>query len=195
MGADHRSPHPRCVRVVVLLLALAGCTSERGSSAPSSSASDSITSPGADPTTTASTTTPTTTTTTTTPTTTLPPTTTTTLPIVTAGGIVKVANASGVNGAASRLSTELAAIGFDMRDPVDAAGIDKDLALSKVYVKSGSEEVAASIARLMGGVEVFRMPTPAWIKGGTEGLGDATVLVMLGHDLAGAPDDLPGYSG
>ncbi|MEQ1702312.1 MAG: hypothetical protein ABMA25_19550 [Ilumatobacteraceae bacterium] len=45
--------------------------------------------------------------------------------------------------------------------------------------------MAESISRLMGGLPISRMPTPAWINGGTAGLGDATVLVMLGHDLAG----------
>lgn len=142
----------------------------------------------AEPTTTtaATTTTSSTTTTSTTTTTTLPPT-TTTAPPVTSPGIVKVANASGVDGAAGQLSNELAALGFQMRDPTNGAGQDDDLQVSKVYVLPGSEPVAYSIARLMGGLEVLPMPTPAWIRGGTENLGDATVLVMLGHDHAGQP--------
>lgn len=104
-----------------------------------------------------------------------------------AGGIVKVANASGVDGAAQRITDELAALGFTTNGPTNAAGIDEDLAESKIYVIAGSEAVAQSVSRLMGGIPVSRMPTPAWIKGGTAGLGDATVLVMLGHDLAGVP--------
>lgn len=104
-----------------------------------------------------------------------------------AGGIVKVANASGVDGAAQRITDELAALGFTTNGPTNAAGIDEDLAESKIYVTAGSEAVAQSVSRLMGGIPVSRMPTPAWIKGGTAGLGDATVLVMLGHDLAGVP--------
>jgi hypothetical protein len=99
-------------------------------------------------------------------------------------GIVKVANASGVDGAAGGLTAELAALGFDTRDATNAAGIDEDLDVSKIYVIGGSEPVAQSISRLMGGIEVLRMPTPAWITNGTAGLADATVLVMLGHDLA-----------
>ena len=122
----------------------------------------------------------------TTTTTTLPPT-TTTEPLIVEGGIVKVANASGVDGAARSLTGELAALGFTTRDGTNAAGIDEDLETSKIYVIAGSEPVAESVSRLMGGLPVVRMPTPAWIKGGTAGLGDATVLVMLGHDLAGTP--------
>lgn len=115
--------------------------------------------------------------------TTLPPT-TTTIPLITEGGVVKVANASGVDGAAGSLTAELAALGFATSDATNAAGIDKDLDASKIYVVSGSEAVAESISRIMGGLPISPMPTPAWIKGGTAGLGDATVLVMLGHDLA-----------
>ena len=98
-----------------------------------------------------------------------------------------VANASGVNGAAKALTQELAALGFATREGTNAAGMDEELATSKIYVIAGSEAVAHSVSRLMGGVPVERMPTPAWIKGGTAGLGDANVLVMLGHDLAGTP--------
>ena len=101
------------------------------------------------------------------------------------GGIVKIANASGVDGAAGRLTDEFATLGFTTGGATNAAGIDEDLDVSKIYVIAGSEAVAESVSRLMGGIAVSRMPTPAWIKGGTAGLGDATVLVMLGHDLAG----------
>lgn len=101
------------------------------------------------------------------------------------GGIVKVANASGVNGAAGELTDAFAALGFTTAGPTNAAGIDEDLAESKIYVIAGSEAVAASVSRLMGDLPVSLMPTPAWIKDGTAGLGGATVLVMLGHDLAG----------
>ncbi len=117
-------------------------------------------------------------------TTTLPPT-TTTAPIVTSPGVVKVANASGVDGAAGVLTDEFKALGFDTRKATNGAGIDEDLKVSKVYVVPGSEDVARSISRLMGGIEVLPMPTPAWITGANENLADATVLVMLGHDLAG----------
>lgn len=169
----------RCALVGLLMVVPVACKSSRN---PGTTATSSAT------TTTSSTTTSSTTSTTTT--TTMPPTTmppTTTEPLATEGGIVMVANASGVNGAAKALTQELAALGFATREGTNAAGIDEELATSKIYVIAGSEAVAQSISRLMGGVPVERMPTPAWIKGGTAGLGDANVLVMLGHDLAGTP--------
>lgn len=101
------------------------------------------------------------------------------------GGVVKVANASGIDGAAGVLTDELAALGFDTRKATNGAGIDADLDLSKIYVVAGSEEVAKSVSRVMGGIEIFPMTTPAWITGANENLADATVLVLLGHDLAG----------
>ena len=119
------------------------------------------------------------------PTTTVPPTTTTTEPLVTEGGIVMVANCSDVNGAARLLTDELAANGFQTRKATNGAGIDNSLEATKIYLIPGSEAVARSLSRLLGGVELFQMPTPVWIKDGTAGLGDANVLVMLGHDRAG----------
>ncbi len=165
--------------VLVGLLALTACSSNVGNASPTTD------SPTTDAVATTSTTLPSTTTSTTT-TTTLPPT-TTTEPIVTTPGIVRVANASGINGAAGVLSDELAAVGFDTRKATNAAGIYENLDASLIFVIPGSEAVAQSISRLMGDIEVRPMTTPAWITGGTEGLGDATVLVMLGHDRAGTP--------
>ena len=166
----------RCALVTTLVVAapvLVACRSEYNTGAPTTPVTTSTT----------STTTTSTTTTTTATTTTLPPT-TTTLPIITEGGIVKVANSSGVDGAAGRLTDELAALGFETRRATNGAGPDDDLAVSKIYVRPGAEPVAESISRLMGGLEVLPMPTPAWISGGTANLADANVLVMLGHDLA-----------
>lgn len=101
--------------------------------------------------------------------------------------MVKVANASGINGAAAYLTDELAKLGFQTRGATNAAGPDENLDASKIYVVPGAEAVARSVAALMGGVAILPMPTPAWITGANEGLGDATVLVMLGHDKAGTP--------
>jgi hypothetical protein len=114
-------------------------------------------------------------------------TTTTTIPLVTAGAAVKVANASGVPRAAAALSTQLAGLGFTMGEPVNAAGWEEQLDLTKVYAREESRGVAESVARMLGGVPIERMPTPAPIDGATVGLGEATVLVMLGADLAGEP--------
>ena len=45
----------------------------------------------------------------------------------------------------------------------------------------------------MGGIPSASMPTPAPIVDATAGLGDATVLLMLGKDLADVtPPGLPG---
>jgi hypothetical protein len=173
-----------------------GCSSERLRSAVDNPASVTTT---ADPTTlppatTTATTTPATTSTTTTSTTsTLPPTTTsTTIPLVTDGAVVLVANASGVNGAAAKLAADLEARGYRTNGAVNAAGIEDDLDVSKIYFLPAGEAAARSLADVMGGLVVAPMPTPAWIEGATAALGDTTVLVMLGHDLAGAT--IPGIS-
>jgi hypothetical protein len=114
-------------------------------------------------------------------------TTTTTIPLVTAGAVVKVANASGVPRAAAALSTLLSGLGFTLAEPVNAAGWEEQLDVTKVYARDESRAVAESVARMLGGVAIERMPTPAPIDGATVGLGEATVLVMLGADLAGQP--------
>ena len=166
----------RCATVSALVLVPMACKSSRDAQVTTSAAA-STTSTSFSASTTTSTSTSTTSTT-------LPPT-TTTMPLVTEGGVVKVANASGIDGAAGQLTAELAALGFATSGATNAAGIDKDLDASKIYAVSGSEAVAESVSRIMGGLPISPMPTPAWIKGGTAGLGDATVLVMLGHDRAG----------
>lgn len=134
-------------------------------------------------TTTSSTTSTSTTSTTTTTTTTLPPT-TTTEPLVVTPGFVKIANASGVQGAANTIGNELTAKGFTLRDPTNGVAAYAKLKVTVIFVVPGSEAVAASVSRLLGGVEVRPMTIPAWITDGTAGLGDATVLVMLGSDRA-----------
>jgi hypothetical protein len=130
---------------------------------------------------------PSTSSTSTTSTSTTSTTTTTTIPLVTAGAVVKVANASGVPRAAAALSTLLSGLGFTLAEPVNAAGWEEQLDDTKVYARDESRAVAESVARMLGGVAIERMPTPAPIDGATVGLGEATVLVMLGADLAGQP--------
>ncbi|MDO8363728.1 MAG: LytR C-terminal domain-containing protein [Actinomycetota bacterium] len=174
----HRSFFARIALIALVVAVPLACTSSRaGISATTTVATTSTSS---------STSSTSSTSTSTTTTTTLPPT-TTTMPLVTAGGVVKVANASGINGAARQLTDSLAALGFVTRDATNAAAVDEDLDTSKIYVIAGAEAVAESISYLMGGIPIERMPTPAWISGGTANLGDANVLVMLGHDLAGTP--------
>jgi hypothetical protein len=134
----------------------------------------------------------TTSTTTTTTTTTIPPTTTTTSPLVVDNAVVMVANASGVDGAASTLLAEFAARGYATAKAVNAAGLEEELDNSKVYYLADGEAAARSISAVMGDLVVAPMPTPAWIVGATEALGEANVLIMLGRDLAG--DRIPGIS-
>lgn len=116
-------------------------------------------------------------------TTTLPPT-TTTEPLVLTGAIVMVANCSSRNGAAGALSEDLAAFGFTMGPATNGVGPDNKLATSKIYAKPGSEDVANTLSRLLDDIPVLRMPTPAWVTGGTEAIGATSILVMLGNDLA-----------
>jgi hypothetical protein len=96
-----------------------------------------------------------------------------------------VANCSKINGAAGGLTVEFKRLGFTTRAPTNGVGPDGDLKVSKIYVVKGSEKVAKSVSTLMGGIAILPMPTPAWITDANVGLADATVLVMLGHDLAG----------
>lgn len=93
-----------------------------------------------------------------------------------------VANASRVPGAAQRLTTKLGNVGFVMATPVNAAGSDERLDVTRIYARDVTDPVARSVSRVMGGAEVLRMPTPVPVETGLAG--DATVVVMLGRDLA-----------
>lgn len=103
--------------------------------------------------------------------------------------MVRVANSSGRQGAATKLSEALSARGFTVAPPTNGFGPDARLDTTKVYAMVGSEDVARSLSRVLGGVAVSPMPIPAWIDGGTAALGTTTILVMLGRDLANR--DLP----
>lgn len=124
------------------------------------------------------------TTTTEAPTTTAAPT-TTTIPIITEGAVVLIANTTKINGAAAKLSNQLAKVGFHLADPTNGAGSEEFTDTTHIYVLPGGEAVAGSLALILGGVAVTKMPVPAPITAATAGLGDATVLIMLGKDLAG----------
>ncbi len=106
------------------------------------------------------------------------------------GGVVIVANASGIDGAASSLGDTLAGLGFQTVRATNAAGYEGKLNTSKVYFSGEGYPSAYSIAQLMGGVAVAPMPTPPPISNALEGLHGANVIVMLGSDLAG--EALPG---
>jgi len=111
--------------------------------------------------------------------------TTTTNPIVTEGAVVLVANATKVNSGGAKMSKLLGDLGFHMATPTNGAGSEEVVSVTHIYVLPGGEAVAQSLAIVFGGVAVAKMPVPAPITLATAGLGDATVLVMLGKDFAG----------
>jgi len=112
----------------------------------------------------------------------------TTIGLVFDGATVVVANASTTNHAAAAFSQALQKAGFTMGAATNAVAPELKLSTSKVYYVAGGQAaaVAASVAHSMGaGVTTAVMPASPPIKGGD--LKGATVLVMLGSDLAGQP--------
>ncbi|MEO7370837.1 MAG: LytR C-terminal domain-containing protein [Ilumatobacteraceae bacterium] len=175
----------------VVATALTGCTFGPDATKSTTTTSSSTTSTSTSTTTTIPPTTSTSTTSTTTTTTIPPTTTTTTIPLITEGAVVIVANASGVTGAAALLTQELTAAGFHMMGATNSAGVEEKLDGTKVYFLPAGTDVAASIGRALGGIPVTPMPTPVSITGGPARLGDATVVVMLGKDIANNKPILP----
>jgi len=112
---------------------------------------------------------------------------TTAVPNVTAKVIV--ANASGMKGAARAATDALTQVGFTMGDPTDAFGAEKVIAATKVYYVAGSEATAASVAQMFSTptsqIVTAALPAVVPVVGAT--IGDATVLVMIGTDLANKP--------
>jgi hypothetical protein len=126
-------------------------------------------------------------------------TTTTEPPLVLEGATVIVANASGVPQSAGAMTTELASVGFTMGTATNAT--QSGLATSLVYYDpaiAAAQDVANSVARVMGGLAVESVPDPIPVEGGS--LNGAGVLVMLGTDAAGkslaeiAPTESPTVS-
>jgi hypothetical protein len=124
------------------------------------------------------------------PTTTLPPTTTTTVPVVqfvTDGAVVAVANASGINGAAGRLTDRLAVAGYEMTTATNSSDAVSNIQVTKIYFDpsvEAAEAVAQSLKVTLGGgsIEVLEIEIPAPTESGD--LGDASVLVLMGNDVA-----------
>lgn len=104
---------------------------------------------------------------------------------------VLVANASGVPGSAAQMTTALQAQQFVVTQPLNADPAAGKLTTTLVYYVPGFESQATLVADVLGGVQILPVPTPPPVEGGT--LGEATVLVMLGTDLAGKllPGALP----
>lgn len=117
------------------------------------------------------------------------PTDSTTLPRT--GYKVMVANASGVTGSAGQMSTALQAQQFIVTQPTNAAETVGKQTATKVYYVAGYESGAAAVAQVLGGVPIEAVPMPPPVESGE--LGEATVLVVLGTDLAGKllPGALP----
>lgn len=118
-------------------------------------------------------------------TTTVAATTTTTVALVTEGASVMVANASGINGAAGRMSVALEEVGFTV--VAAANSTESQLSISKIYydpANPDAEAVADSVQAVLGGgdIPVEEIVEPPPVDTGT--LGDATVLVAMGNDTA-----------
>ena len=98
---------------------------------------------------------------------------------------VQVANASKVSGSAGELTTQLQGRGFIVQPAVNSSEITPKQTATVVYFIAGSEDAAALIATTLGGVPTAAMPDPIPTESGA--VGEATVLIMLGTDIAGKP--------
>lgn len=122
----------------------------------------------------------------TTTTTTVPTTTTLAqLELVTEGATVVVANASGINGSAGRMTDALAIVGFTTGTATNSS--EGQLNTSKVYYDPENENakaVAESLREALGGgdIEVLELAVPAPTSDGE--IGDASVLLAMGNDTA-----------
>ena len=92
---------------------------------------------------------------------------------------VIVANASGIDGAASRLTTNLKAKGYNAAQPTNAS---QNVSTTAVHFVAGYEAEAKAVAAAFGAPAsaVAPMPSPPPISN----LASAHVLVLLGPDLA-----------
>lgn len=106
----------------------------------------------------------------------------------TTGFKVQVVNAAGVSGAGGDMTVALGGIGFIVQPALTKSDATPKQTVTKVYYFAGYEAAAASVAAALGGVETAPMPDP--IPSETGNIGEASVLVLLGTDLAGKP--LPG---
>lgn len=183
---DHRSPSTSpsrrrslgastaaCVGAFVLLVAACGGDDDAESPASTSAPSQTVT---IAPTSTLA---PTTTVATTT--TTLPP-----LELVTDGATVVVANASGVDGAAGRMSDAIAIAGFSIGDATNSS--EGQISTSKIYYdpdNANALAVANSLREALGGgdIEVLELTVPAPL-GDPDALGDASIILAMGNDTA-----------
>jgi hypothetical protein len=130
------------------------------------------------------------------PTTTVVPVTTTLPPLVlvTEGATVVVANASGIDGAAGRMTDALAAVGFTTGTATNSS--EGQLATTKIYFSPdnvNAKAVADSLREALGAgaIEVLELAVPAPTDDGE--IGDGSILVAMGNDTADKPlDELQG---
>jgi hypothetical protein len=104
---------------------------------------------------------------------------------VTEGATVIVANASAAGGEAQNMQDAIAELGYSVTEEATSDTNAEPLEESVVYYATGPAQiqaVAQSVARDLGGLAVQPMPQTIPIEGS---LGTATVLVMMGNDIAG----------
>ncbi len=113
---------------------------------------------------------------------------------VTEGATVIVANASAAGGEAQNTQDGLEELGYAVTAEATSDTAEEPLEESVVYFVAtppAIQAVAQSVARDLGGLAVEPMPATIPVEGGS--IGTATVLVMMGNDIAGEPvDDLAG---
>jgi hypothetical protein len=104
---------------------------------------------------------------------------------VTQGAGVVVANASGIDGAAGRLSERLVAVGFTVGPAANAT--ESNLAVSKIYYDPANAQalpVAESLREAFGGgdIQLLEMGAPPPVESGD--IGGASIVVAMGDDIA-----------
>ncbi len=107
------------------------------------------------------------------------------VPVVLNAFKVQIANGSGISGSAGLLTTEMQGRGYIVQPAINKNEATPKQTVTIVYYLLGSEAPAAQVARDLGGVATAPMPTP--IPTETASLGEASVLILLGTDLAGKP--------
>ena len=120
---------------------------------------------------------------------------TTTLPalvLVTDGATIVVANASGVDGAAGRMTDALEEAGFAAADATNSS--EGPLSTTKIYYApddAAAKAVADSVREALGAgdIEVLELTVPAPLSD-PDSIGEASVLVAIGNDVADKPLDV-----
>lgn len=119
-------------------------------------------------------------------------TTTSTIPFVTEGATVVVANGNNQGGSAGRMTEALRAANFVVGEPTNGAStVDASIVYYDPSV-TAAKDVADSVARSLGGVEVLTVTTPAPTVDGT--MGEGSVLLLLGNDEVDRPLETPSSS-